>query len=150
MRKVLLFCFILCLSPSLTTGEFIDNGDGTITDKGTGLMWEKEGPGPRMSWEAAITYCESLSLAGYDDWRLPNIKELRSILDYRRYNPSIDTSCFPATVPFYYWSSTTYPTDSSEAWSINFFSGYDYGGHEYSSLKSLKRHVRTVRDGYSR
>ena len=57
--------------------EFVDNGDGTVTDSATGLMWEKADSGSGMDWEAALTYAENATTGGYDDWRLPNIKELQ-------------------------------------------------------------------------
>ena len=77
--------------------EWTDNGDGTVTDMTTGVMWQQATEGS-MNWEAAISHCEALSLAGYDDWRLPNRRELRSIVDYSRYNPTIDTAVFPGTL----------------------------------------------------
>ena len=79
--------------------NFIDNGDGTITDTVTGLMWQKATAPGTYTWEQALTYCENLTLAGdYSDWRLPNRNELQSIVDYSRYNPAIDTTFFPDTV----------------------------------------------------
>jgi len=64
--------------------SFVDNGDGTISDYATGLMWQKSDDGKARDWEKSIEYCENLELAGYDDWHLPNIKELQSIVDYQR------------------------------------------------------------------
>ena len=64
--------------------SFTDNGDGTITDNATGLMWQQADDGTTRDWENALSYAEGLSLGGYDDWRLPNAKELHSILDYTR------------------------------------------------------------------
>ncbi len=64
--------------------SFTDNGDGTITDVATGLMWQQADDGTTRDWEDALSYAENLSLAGYDDWRLPNAKELQSIVDYSR------------------------------------------------------------------
>ncbi|MBU1128183.1 MAG: DUF1566 domain-containing protein [Candidatus Omnitrophica bacterium] len=79
-------------------GRFTDNGDGTITDNATGLMWvanpSTAGVGGKYSWTNAILVCEGLTYAGHSDWRLPNVKELHSIVDYGRYNPSIDTNFF--------------------------------------------------------
>jgi hypothetical protein len=62
-------------------GGYKDNGDGTVTDASTGLMWQQDGL-TNKSWEQALSYCENLSLAGYSDWRLPTVKELRSLKNY--------------------------------------------------------------------
>ena len=72
-------------------GRFVDNGDGTVTDLCTGLMWQRDTPMPpllyepdnygRVTWEMALSYCENLELAGYDDWRLPNYLELATLVD---------------------------------------------------------------------
>ncbi len=62
--------------------NFVDNGDGTISDLTTGLMWMKNDYGKKIMWKEALAYCENLEFAGYDDWRLPNVKELQSIIDY--------------------------------------------------------------------
>ena len=66
------------------TNELTDNGNGTISDSATGLMWQQDDSGSGMLWADALTYCESLSTGSYDDWRLPNAKELQSIVDYTR------------------------------------------------------------------
>ena len=101
--------------------NFVDNSDGTITDLATGLMWTKADSGTGMYWEDALAYAEDLDLAGYDDWRLPNAKELQSIVDYTR-SPATTNSAaidpiFNVTsitdeggnmnYPFY-WTSTTH------------------------------------------
>jgi len=71
--------------------EFNDNDDGTITDNASGLMWTKNDDGEGMTWENALSYAESSNFAGHSDWRLPNAKELHSILDYSR-APSVTNS----------------------------------------------------------
>ncbi|MEZ4649872.1 MAG: DUF1566 domain-containing protein [Candidatus Eisenbacteria bacterium] len=78
--------FVLCVRGNSSYGinGFVDNGDGTITDSATGLMWMQEDNGAGVTWEDALSYSESLSFAGHDDWRLPNAKELQSIVDYTR------------------------------------------------------------------
>jgi hypothetical protein len=96
--------------------QFVDNGDKTITDKATGLMWSKEDSKKGMNWEAALAYAEGAEYAGYSDWRLPNVKELQSIVDYSGVFPAIDTSFFTissitneagnADYP-YFWTSTS-------------------------------------------
>ena len=93
---------------------FVDNGNGTVSDTSTGLMWQQdtardtEGNYDPMTWEEALAYCESRTIGGHTDWRLPTIKELRSLVDYTQYDPAIDKVRFPNTVSSYYWSSTTY------------------------------------------
>lgn len=64
--------------------DFIDNRDGTITDLATGLMWQKADNGEGYDWQEALNYAENLALANHSDWRLPNAKELQSIVDYSR------------------------------------------------------------------
>lgn len=121
------------------------NGDGTVTDTSTGLMWQQE-TAAEMAWESAISYCEDLSLAGYSDWRLPNINEVRSLVDYSKYyNPAIDISSFPDTVSSSYWSSTTFPNYSNRAWLVVFVSGYIV-----ENAKSSSYYLRAVRGGQNR
>ena len=101
--------------------NFVDNGDSTITDNATGLMWMQNDSKIGMTWENALSYSENLQYAGYSDWRLPDAKELQSILDYTR-SPGTTNSAaidplFNAT-PItneagqldyaFYWSSTTH------------------------------------------
>lgn len=112
--------------------DYQDNGDGTITDLATGLMWTQEDNGSGMTWPDALNYAENNEFAGYNDWRLPNAKELQSLLDYTR-APSVSNSaaidpvfnCTPITdeggsvnYPFY-WSGTTHA-----GWQENTPGGY--------------------------
>lgn len=101
--------------------DYTDNTDGTVTDQATGLMWMSTGSTDTFTWEEALEYAENYEYAGYDDWRLPDIKELQSIVDYSR---SPDTTNSPAIDELftltsflnedggldfgYYWSSTTH------------------------------------------
>lgn len=88
--------------------NFVDNGDGTISDLGTGLMWLKEDSGQGLNWEQALLMAENLEYAGYNDWRLPNVKELQSIVDYSGVYPAIDSRYFSITdKDSYFWSSTS-------------------------------------------
>jgi hypothetical protein len=82
--------------------QFKDNGDGTITDRATGLTWARMDSGKGMSWKQALAYAENLKLAGHDDWRLPNAKELQYIVDYSR---SPDTTGSAAIDPVFHSSS---------------------------------------------
>jgi hypothetical protein len=106
--------------------DFTDNGDGTVTDRATGLMWQQADSGSDLNWQAALAYAENLKLAGWQDWRLPNAKELQSIVDYTR-APGTTASAALAHVfsctaitneagsPDYpwFWSSTTHANISS-------------------------------------
>ena len=123
-------------------GDFTDNGNGTVTDNHTGLVWQQAEVAAPMSWEEALAYAESLSLAGYDDWRLPNIKELRSISDDDLSGPSIDTAYFPAAQVSKYWSSTTQINDDTQAWLIE----SQFGLVAYDA-KTSDWYVRAVRGG---
>lgn len=89
--------------------QFVDNGDGTITDTATGLMWQAMDDGQTRDWIDSLDYAENLELAGYDDWRLPSAKELQSIIDYEKTTiPAVDTNFFTiSNEDSYFWSSTT-------------------------------------------
>ena len=130
--------FMFC---SLALGDLVDNGDGTVTDTATGLMWQQAEDGD-MTWEEALAYCENLELAGHDDWRLPNRNELQSIVDYEALDPSIDTTLFPGTMSSAYWSSTTYASNTGLAWCVGFG-----GGVVRDWDKSSSFYVRAVRGG---
>jgi hypothetical protein len=124
------YCLYVRGNPAYGQNAFVDSGDGTITDGATGLTWMRDdsgiiGAGPygsgRLTWQQALEWAEGLVYAGQSDWRLPNAKELQSIVDYTR---SPATSDSPASDPVfrcsvltggngwrdwgYYWSSTTH------------------------------------------
>jgi hypothetical protein len=101
--------------------NFVDNGDGTITDLATGLMWQMMDSGRAMDWEDALAYSENLDYAGYSDWRLPNAKELQSIVDYSRSMQSTNSAAIDPMFDLteiidpsgddnygFYWTSTTH------------------------------------------
>ena len=131
---------------------FVDNGNGTVTDTSTGLMWQQdtardgEGNYDTMTWEEALAYCEALELpnGGYTDWRLPTIKELLSLVDYSQYDPAIDEIFRLNTVSSRYWSSTTVASSTYNAGVVDFSNGYDYW-----SNKPNNYYVRAVRGGQS-
>jgi hypothetical protein len=125
-----------------TSNNFVDNLDGTVTDTDTGLMWQKDTALGTYTWQQALSYCESLTLAVYNDWRLPNRNELQSIVDYNHHPVSIDP-IFPNTESSYYWSSTTHATYPFYAWVFNFDSGA--GVHRDKSLHYS--YIRAVRAG---
>jgi len=96
--------------------DFVVNSDGTVTDQNSGLSWQQQDDGIGHNWQEAIAYCEGLDLAGKTDWRLPNIKELQSIVDYTRHDPAIDPAAFTLSDPEgWFWSSTTHGDATSAA-----------------------------------
>ncbi|MGF1736165.1 DUF1566 domain-containing protein [Photobacterium satsumensis] len=88
--------------------NYVDNKDGTVSELVTGRMWQQEIDFNRRDWESSLQYCSNLELAGYSDWRLPNIKEAVSIVNYNKTSPSIDEEFFPNTpVKYFFWTSTS-------------------------------------------
>jgi hypothetical protein len=143
---------------------YVDNGDGTITDTKTGLMWEKlSGDGSihdyntLYTWTNAFTKITSLntaSFAGHTDWRLPNANELQTLAKIGALGPAIDaafnTNCVGSCTPLTcsctrsngYWSSSTFQGGPTYAWIVYFDVGY-----VYASGKTLSLYVRGVRGG---
>ena len=99
--------------------HFTDNGDGTVTDNLTSLTWQKVLVQDTITWEQALNYADTLSLAGHTDWRLPNIKELQSISDLTVTNPAINPIFTLGTGAKFYWSSTTQFNNAPDAWYLN-------------------------------
>ena len=111
------------------------HGDGTVTDTVTSLMWMQcslgqswsesgcDGTATIYTWKNALEDAESSTFAEYDDWRLPNNKELGSLVAYDRDNPAINTNAFPDTPSEWYWSSSPLSVGDDLSWSFFFSSG---------------------------
>lgn len=132
--------------------RFTDNGNGTVTDNLTGLMWAKDGnlPNATVTWQGALDYIASLNsgagLAGFHDWRLPNRKEFFSLIDYSNFVPALPTGHSFANVQSnYYWSSSTYAFDNRSAWLI----GMSFGNLNSDTKSSSNYYVWPVRAGQS-
>ncbi len=104
-------------NPEYGKNKLVDNGDGTVSDLATGLMWAKSDSPDSMNWEDALAYCAQSRLGGHSDWRLPNVKELQSIVDYgrapgakdpERRGPAIDPIFKLHDADSWAWSSTTH------------------------------------------
>jgi len=129
--------------------RFTDNGDGTITDNLTGLMWDRNGnrPGAARTWVQVLSDCNGLSLGGHSDWRLPNRKELMSLLNYEESDTAdwlnnYPTHHFSGVLNNRYWPSTTYAPNTSRAWSV-----YMGRGGLMSQVKTYNYYALAVRGG---
>lgn len=112
--------------------------DEIVTDAKSGLQWEADHHGP-MSWNEAQKYAESLRLGGHEDWRVPTLEELVTLIDYSKYRPA---STFPGMPNDYFWLSSSYAGSASNAWAVHF----SYGSVSYSG-KTATYYVRCVRRG---
>ena len=140
--------------------RFIDNNNGTITDNLTKLMWQKCAMGLTglncetdnaglHTWDVALSLADSDTLGGFNDWRLPNIRELETIIERRCTSPSINQNIFPNTALTLgfgsigeYWSSTPTKQFDYYAFVVNFI----YGQTGYFSRWETPAYVRVVRD----
>jgi hypothetical protein len=166
--------------------SYVDNGDGTITDNNTGLMWEKQDDSGgihdkdnRYTWSTETENTENMDgtmvtvfldtlndvagggascFAGHCDWRIPNGRELDSIVDWEVLSPSIDpifhqletcTGCTDVTLATcsctassFYWSSTTFAAQPRDAWAVGFSNG-----SVTVNFKTFTSQVRAVRGG---
>lgn len=127
--------------------SYTNNGNGTITDNITGLMWQ-EIDGGEMTFDNAITYCSSLTLGSFSDWRLPTPIEAFSILNLQRNNPALNTTYFPSSGAEYWWTNTLQVGDNSKVWCTN--SGGGIGNKPKAETLSAggtkSYHVRAVRN----
>ncbi|MBB1089708.1 DUF1566 domain-containing protein [Rhodopseudomonas palustris] len=134
--------------------SFAANDDGTVTQVNTELMWAKcsegqmssdcTGEATLMTWSEALSIANNSRLAGYSNWRLPNFKELQSLVDYTRTDPAIEVAYFPNTPSSYFWSGSSVPD-------INFYSHLARvvkfnDGYAIDHVRNYSNHVRLVRD----
>ena len=126
--------------------SFKDNGDGTVTDNNTGLMWQKA-DGGEMTYDRAKTYADTLTLGGYTDWRLPTAIELFSLHVFDANNPALNTNIFTKTTAEYWWSSDKQADNAANEWATN--AGGGIGQHPKTETVSAGGtkyfHVRAVR-----
>jgi formylglycine-generating enzyme required for sulfatase activity len=133
--------------------RYIDNGDGTVLDALTGLEWAKEphalaGNSGTMNWSNALVFCESLSHGSNSDWRLPNMKELESLIHWGVDEPSVwfngTNSPFVGIINQKYWASTTLAYSPTLAWTANL---YFINPYTYPFEKTQVHYVWPVRNG---
>lgn len=146
-------CHTYWPKPSTPINRFVNNEDGTVSDRVTGLIWKRCSEGlsglaceigspATFTWQEALQAAASSSFAGKNDWRLPNIKELGSIVERQCTMPAINEIVFPATPTMSFWSSSPFVENRNFAWNIYFPYGISDGND-----KSYKFFVRLVRGG---
>lgn len=138
---------------------FADNSNGTVSDTASGLMWAQDDSGEGLNWEEALIFAKNSKLAGYSDWRLPNVKELQSIVDYsfapgasdaNNEGPAIDPifSCTPIVNEAgnsdyaYYWTSTSAQFTAGEpyyyAWYVAFGRAVNQEGVDFHGAGAVR------------
>lgn len=131
------------------------NVNNTVTDSKTNLIWKRcqqglsdsgcaTGSATSHNWQDALDLADDSNFAGFTDWRLPSIKELRSIAAYDRYTPAINSTVFPNTSSSLFWSGSPSANFFNSAWELPF----DYGESGNGiSFRSNNNYVRLVRGG---
>jgi hypothetical protein len=144
--------------------KYIDHGDGTITDTETGLMWKRcseglegvnceKGKAKKYEYDDAVQRFKNVEYAGYSDWRLPTVDELKTLVycskgvknkedgwcNYGSERPTINQQAFPNTTDWY-WSSSPFANYSGDAWYVNFY--YGYSNYDFRGDGSAVRLVR--------
>jgi len=120
-----------------------NNAKEVVVNDKTGLMWQDDSSAKTVErdWKGAKNYCQSLNFASYNDWYLPSIKEMETLIDTTKYNPAIKDGFINVTSSFY-WSSSPNVSHSKNAWNVNFKDGSSYNGN-----KTGKLYVRCARAG---
>ena len=127
--------------PSSARAEFKDNGDGTVIDTATGFIWQQSDDVTLRNWKDALSYCEKLKLAGYSNWKLPNIRELETLIDRTRTYPALDPA-FDIHSNTSYWSSTPLARSPSAGLIVSFDKGTVWANSE--SVFSTTHYVRCM------
>ncbi|VAW39935.1 hypothetical protein MNBD_GAMMA01-859 [hydrothermal vent metagenome] len=170
MKAIALLLLILIISQSTNaagtckdyiTDEWLDSrysiellsADNVVTDNKTGLMWKQCNQGlsgadcttgtiTTHTWKAALDLASTEDFAGFTDWRVPNVEELRSIAAINCFNPAINETAFPNTPSGWYWSSSPVAGGGFNAWIVNF-----YSGNYLTFGRDINLRVRLVRSG---
>jgi len=138
------------------SSDYSVHSNGSVTHNTTGLMWQQcalghsynnasntcDGTASSVTWAQALTSASTNTFLGHNDWRLPNIKELASIVERACYSPAINTAIFLEGSSTWFWSSSPLANSSDYAWNVHFNYGFD---STYS--KSNNAAVRLVRGG---
>lgn len=151
-------CMYEVLPSTASSARFALNRDGTAYDNKTKLTWKRCSEGQvwngasctgaplKLSWQDALQLADGATYAGKQDWRLPNIKELGSIVEKACETPAIDSKAFPNTPSDDFWTSSPFVGDTRDAWIVGFYYGSD-AHTNYKGSKEAGRYIRLVRGG---
>jgi hypothetical protein len=154
-----------CVPNSSASPVFTDNGNGTVTDNRTCLIWLKDADCVGQQQQTDVdtsaevvtlvnaASCDGYTMGTFNDWRLPTIQELQSLVHYSYFSPAMsnatgnakwttDGDAFSGVQSNVYWSSTTYANDAANAWYV-----YLFNGVVYFDLKTYTLYVWPVRGG---
>jgi len=162
---------VASITPTSQSKDFINNGDGTVTNTKTKLMWKRcsegqlgancaKGKVKMFTWQGALKQAEIINKTGgfatFKDWRLPNISELKSIVEKQCMLPAINLTVFPATplaskAQVYYWSASPYAANGKFAWFVDFDSGRSFASDKVKvkaqAQLQVQYYIRLVRGG---
>ena len=142
------------VSASAPNDRYTVNSDGTIRDDDTKLVWMRcsvgqtwngsgcSGNPASHSWQSALNTAYDYEFADKSDWRLPDIKELSSLIEQQCYNPSINENMFPDTPAEQYWTSSPYASSARYGWNVSFYLGYNH--HNFKTDEFFIRLVRSA------
>lgn len=142
------------IAPSKPDSAYLLRDNGTATDTHTGLMWQRcslgqtfaeetcSGEAASHTWQEALALAASSRAVDFDDWRLPSIRELRSLLENCRVQPAINSRVFPNTPSVEYWSASPSADSPGAAWYVDFYYGLSFG----TAGLSTPYRARLVRD----
>lgn len=124
IAKVVVAALVTVLVPSVVRADGPPGrytlDEHTVRDEVTGLLWQRVASTTPSRWADAEAYCRTLEVGGRDGWRLPDVKELRSLVDVRRTLPTLDPIAFPEPSPSVFWTATGVAENAAYAWVVNF------------------------------
>lgn len=141
-KPMAILLLALAALPALAGSRYQPNAAGDeVTDTATGLIWRRcaegqawsgstcTGTAQYFSWDDALAQANSQARSSGVSWRLPNSKELVSLVNYTQTNPALDMAAFPGATSDWLWSSTPYASDATVAWTVHFDHGKVYADH---------------------
>ncbi len=125
------------LLPMSIIAERFTQDNSVVIDSKTALEWQSKPTTSKYDQKEAIKHCSDLKYGGHGDWRLPNLNELKSLVNYAKYNPAISTTLISIKTDDYYWTSSEYKNNSYRAWIVDFEDGNDFWRDELGKYYAL-------------